>query len=179
MDHPRSRGVYDQVDNVAAAHEGSSPLARGLPERKSEAVYGQGSSPLARGLHVGARRGGGGVRIIPARAGFTRRWSVVVMWCSGSSPLARGLRQGHLPGGRELGIIPARAGFTCSRRRLGRAIRDHPRSRGVYLQVIPQQNMEPGSSPLARGLHSLPLVFSLRLGIIPARAGFTEGGDEC
>ena len=50
-DHPRSRGVY------------SSP-----GERRRRAA---GSSPLARGLLAARYSRDGGVRIIPARAGFT------------------------------------------------------------------------------------------------------------
>ena len=52
-DHPRSRGVYDDVKPPPPIAKGSSPLARGL-------------LILARGSRVGAR-------IIPARAGFTDR----------------------------------------------------------------------------------------------------------
>ena len=51
-DHPRSRGVYRSAAAWAAVSGGSSPLARGLP-----------SGGLARGGHL---------RIIPARAGFTK-----------------------------------------------------------------------------------------------------------
>ena len=97
-DHPRSRGVYPDVDLLEETQRGSSPLARGL--RGQPGPYNR-----SRG-------------IIPARAGFTpsllrprrRRWDhprsrgvyiqtavlTVVSW--GSSPLARGL---HL---RILGI---------------------------------------------------------------------------
>ena len=50
-DHPRSRGVYDLGGGAVAAGAGSSPLARGLPQRDAD-----------RGDSVG---------IIPARAGFT------------------------------------------------------------------------------------------------------------
>ena len=50
-DHPRSRGVYADI-----AHE--------FPEY-------EGSSPLARGLHSGGCPKHPGLRIIPARAGFT------------------------------------------------------------------------------------------------------------
>ena len=51
-DHPRSRGVYITQPRNASARRGSSPLARGLPK-----------SPPDRQARV---------RIIPARAGFTR-----------------------------------------------------------------------------------------------------------
>ena len=50
-DHPRSRGVYAiECKNVTRM---------------------DGSSPLARGLQAGVEFGDGGLRIIPARAGFT------------------------------------------------------------------------------------------------------------
>ena len=91
-DHPRSRGVYEAV---------------GITEHSSD-----GSSPLARGLLRVCVRIDDGVRIIPARAGFTifsgrilayrldhpRSRGVYegggdyVFSLCGSSPLARGLR---------------------------------------------------------------------------------------
>ena len=51
-DHPRSRGVYQDLARAFVNQSGSSPLARGLPDRAG----------------VVQRSG----RIIPARAGFTR-----------------------------------------------------------------------------------------------------------
>ena len=131
-DHPRSRGVYPCWFSYPIVFLGSSPLARGLQ--------------LALGVVVV------GVRIIPARAGFTRPPSRPRaaprdhprsrgVYCSatcgrtetrGSSPLARGLR-GRCPGGwRRAGIIPARAGFTTPPEWLASMSPDHPRSRGVY-----------------------------------------------
>ena len=111
-DHPRSRGVYWRSPLPPPTAAGSSPLARGLPKAA-----------------LGCREH---LRIIPARAGFTRRprrrrqegpdhprsrgvYPSMVkapMTRPGSSPLARGL-----PGrGEERPpvhrIIPARAGFT-------------------------------------------------------------------
>ena len=77
-DHPRSRGVYN-----------------GLPAQPAE---GAGSSPLARGLLRVGQGDGGGVGIIPARAGFTMASTGRRRGGCGSSPLARGL---HL---RILGI---------------------------------------------------------------------------
>ena len=91
-----------------------------------------GSSPLARGLRYLLPAKHSGVRIIPARAGFTevgvehghrledhprsRGVYADLSWDGepmvGSSPLARGLRGFHAVGGKNFGIIPARAGFT-------------------------------------------------------------------
>ena len=54
----------------------------------------------------------------------------------GSSPLARGLLCINIRLSAYCGIIPARAGFTTWGRGYGRASRDHPRSRGVYIIII-------------------------------------------
>ena len=52
-DHPRSRGVYAATSLMNLSTVGSSPLARGLPHPP---------------MPIASR-----ARIIPARAGFTRR----------------------------------------------------------------------------------------------------------
>ena len=134
-------------------------------------------------------------RIIPARAGFTggappprrrpgdhpRSRGVYttdgdyVTIPPGSSPLARGLPIPPSPDGAARGIIPARAGFTPRRRTCGSPTGDHPRSRGVYSPSTGQIWSTSGSSPLARGLLVLSRDDSGEPGIIPARAGFTDG----
>ena len=173
-DHPRSRGVYRISILVPGRCIGSSPLARGLPR---------------------ARPGNGRlVRIIPARAGFTRRavrrarglgdhprsrgvylfihlHQTVLM---GSSPLARGLRRPPGRQGPPRGIIPARAGFTRPTTWSTRSRPDHPRSRGVYWTGVVQPVWSGGSSPLARGLQEALFAQKRPNGIIPARAGFTD-----
>ena len=112
------------------------------------------------------------MRIIPARAGFTTknenesmvfpdhprsrgvygdRVSALIR-DPGSSPLARGLpRRASLPL-HSVRIIPARAGFTLRGPRSRLDVWDHPRSRGVYIDVKHRIAAESGSSPLARGL---------------------------
>ena len=113
-DHPRSRGVYTATGALRASRAGSSPLARGLPERRESTD-----------AHPG---------IIPARAGFTppltptrprstdhpRSRGVYpgvigpLGLGAGSSPLARGLPRHAMLRHAYHGIIPARAGFTSS-----------------------------------------------------------------
>ena len=154
-DHPRSRGVYDGPPGVGVAGEGSSPLARGL-RREGWVIL-------------------PGLRIIPARAGFTpphpaapgrtsdhpRSRGVygltVAGWVAwmGSSPLARGLLSFLVVGTPPVRIIPARAGFTPVARRVMKRWKDHPRSRGVYFWLRYGYAMNVGSSPLARGLRIL------------------------
>ena len=91
-DHPRSRGVYVVTSGNAMDLTGSSPLARGL-HLTCMAI-----------LHF--------ARIIPARAGFTRRYDR-----RGSGrpdhPRSRGVYLYVLNKGIYITrIIPARAGFT-------------------------------------------------------------------
>ena len=174
-DHPRSRGVY-------------------YTERGDDKVQ-EGSSPLARGLHTADRPGRGAVRIIPARAGFTRRPStstlrdrdhprsrgVYARAClgavsaAGSSPLARGLPLAAIEDQVHDRIIPARAGFTCQPHWGHTPYPDHPRSRGVYPIGHRLHRGLDGSSPLARGLPRIQSGAGYLPRIIPARAGFTTG----
>ena len=57
-------------------------------------------------------------------------------------------------------------------------LRDHPRSRGVYLHDRPVARPVVGSSPLARGLPRGTTKPVGGQGIIPARAGFTSGSSR-
>ena len=234
-DHPRSRGVYPSTDLLWASPEGSSPLARGLPQPpgaqlgclriiparagftprgpppaaprrdhpRSRGVYNPnatwyvcelGSSPLARGLRPARQWPPPLSRIIPARAGFTRapgrrrrrpwdhprsrgvysRTRATPKTPLGSSPLARGLRGGGVDDRLGPGIIPARAGFTLLAALLHELRLDHPRSRGVYSPPDTPATAGSGSSPLARGLRVAADAEFGGVGIIPARAGFTE-----
>ena len=93
---------------------------------------------------------------------------------SGSSPLARGLREYWCRGVGCGWIIPARAGFTVVLRRRRSWAEDHPRSRGVYIDIGPGGTSEIGSSPLARGLLKAMTQKAIESRIIPARAGFTR-----
>ena len=90
-------------------------------------------------------------------------------------PARAGFTASRRPGARCVpGIIPARAGFTTLRTVPCSTPTDHPRSRGVYSvqPLIPDAPW--GSSPLARGLPNAPDDDFGLLGIIPARAGFTN-----
>ena len=154
-DHPRSRGVYLFL----------------MPALRS----GMGSSPLARGLHAERAFKEADARIIPARAGFTAFPESPLGKILGSSPLARGLLGAELRHVHDAGIIPARAGFTSVVLVAVLVAWDHPRSRGVYVELVPVDRGAGGSSPLARGLHRGITTHATPRRIIPARAGFTLG----
>ena len=180
-------GPPDAVDGIIPARAGftSSTSRRRTTctdHPRSRGVYGRGfSAPLER------------VRIIPARAGFTwaarsatraardhprsrgvyRTIGGTQVDIQGSSPLARGLPRAWVRVCARVGIIPARAGFTAAAYGDGSGDRDHPRSRGVYLNHLTMFPSVPGSSPLARGLQRLSSWSLWSPRIIPARAGFT------
>ena len=118
------------------------------------------------------------MRIIPARAGFTRHPGPRPVPLGGSSPLARGLHSQLHIDTIQRRIIPARAGFTNCPPGPRASGWDHPRSRGVYIAVGVSVGGVPGSSPLARGLPGRCTWLWCLLGIIPARAGFTVVRSE-
>ena len=172
-DHPRSRGVYSRVSSRSFLVCGSSPLARGLPSRRRGLPPPGGIIPARAGFTRSSRRSWGTRRDHPRSRGVYEESRPIDPRIPGSSPLARGLLPVGVPDADRLGIIPARAGFTRSSRRSWGTRRDHPRSRGVYEESRPIDPRIPGSSPLARGLLPVGVPDADRLGIIPARAGFT------
>ncbi len=134
---------------------------------------GAGSSPLARGLRGHGLARGGGCRIIPARAGFTRlggcgrktRWdhprsrgvyleedSALVDFL-GSSPLARGLRLGVAVLHQRHGIIPARAGFTQEALAEPVALRIIP-ARAGFTPATPSPAPTTPDHPRSRGVYN-------------------------
>ena len=160
MDHPRSRGVYQDRNLRYPLGDGSSPLARGLPR-----------CPVC---------GTGTARDHPRSRGVYRPSGPPTRRPAGSSPLARGLLSLAPRCARCARIIPARAGFTGRYPRQRTSDRDHPRSRGVYPCSRTKSRMRSGSSPLARGLRRGGVDGVGAEGIIPARAGFTPtAGSPC
>ena len=152
-DHPRMRGVY-----------GGSP-APGAPRA--------GSSPHARGLLRDRPRRAGELRIIPACAGFTSRWTgpPTRTW---DHPRMRGVYGRYRSLSKDVrGSSPHARGLQEPHRREHRCPPDHPRMRGVYARSSTVMRAHWGSSPHARGLLQ-PAPFSPPgPGIIPACAGFT------
>ena len=93
---------------------------------------------------------------------------------SGSPPLARGIPHGAGVAISGTGITPARAGNTKILYNLLAIYRDHPRSRGEYLNSVQYEDETEGSPPLARGILSKRLLGYDDYGITPARAGNTS-----
>ena len=91
----------------------------------------------------------------------------------GSSPLSRGILVEAVLDVVEGGIIPALAGNTVAGMTgVGRGP-DHPRSRGEYSDETGWCVIDPGSSPLSRGIPTFSLTGPRGARIIPALAGNT------
>ena len=177
-DHPRSRGVYERAISTDDLLAGSSPLARGLPNTTTANLSSGRIIPARAGSTIPQTRRGRTYQDHPRSRGVYVRSDGRVWGEYGSSPLARGLLVGCQVIEVGIGIIPARAGSTvASASRQSRRM-DHPRSRGVYRTIRSRCARSPGSSPLARGLRSPSGGWGGRGGIIPARAGSTQGGED-
>ena len=154
----------------------------------------RGSSPRVRGLLLRGLLSRARTRIIPARAGFTRRFAGESLGrpdhpraCGvyrrhgrprprrrGSSPRVRGLLVHRHRVELTPRIIPARAGFTCGCPQDGAESEDHPRACGVYGMMRAGLRVGGGSSPRVRGLRLDSVGTHVGVRIIPARAGFTR-----
>ena len=173
QDHPRACGANFSI----------SPVSMGRP----------GSSPRVRGKRKLAGRPIQHVRIIPARAGQTRRFFHVIIRCTdhpracganhrrrrqqgqegGSSPRVRGKLRRAVPMQSGLRIIPARAGQTSSSVSAMIVSPDHPRACGANNYWNHAGSRSRGSSPRVRGKLCWLTRWRWLIRIIPARAGQT------
>ena len=174
QDHPRACGANFSI----------SPVSMGRP----------GSSPRVRGKRKLAGRPIQHVRIIPARAGQTRRFFHVIIRCTdhpracganhrrrrqqgqegGSSPRVRGKLRRAVPMQSGLRIIPARAGQTSRSSVRTSCFPDHPRACGANELMATTLKQFNGSSPRVRGKRLAVADRLLTNRIIPARAGQTK-----
>ena len=152
--HPRSRGEHGSHPAPRVETRGSSPLARGTPERGARPRGADPVHPRSRGEHGDRPR--------------------VRLGALGSSPLARGTRPHDLGVGHDARFIPARAGNTGARPRPPPPGTVHPRSRGEHSMGGWPGSAVIGSSPLARGTPNLAGAGDDVVRFIPARAGNTR-----
>ncbi len=158
--HPRSRGADPVAVALVNAALGSSPLARGGPQRARS---------------VGSVQG-----LIPARAGRTldRSRALAFRWAHPRSRGADPFEQG-----RDLSMVgssPLARGGPARGSPAGRRSGAHPRSRGADSRRAGRRRPIRGSSPLARGgLWGVRTVVSRRGSSPLARGGHALGRRPC
>ena len=172
-DHPRSRGEYRVESIDAKPIEGSSPLSRGIPPREEIELFIDRIIPALAGNTIIHRheylfdedhpRSRGEYTVTPGN----------VTDYDGSSPLSRGIHEGVWNCKMTPGIIPALAGNTSSGCWMLCSGKDHPRSRGEYVQPFTKNDSYTGSSPLSRGIQFVLQTVLNDGRIIPALAGNT------
>ena len=172
-DHPRTRGVYARIRGTTQLVVGSSPHTRGLPADRSDPADVAGIIPAHAGFTPSPTPPPSWGRDHPRTRGDYASSSPRAARTAGSSPHTRGLRAGGHEGGDHLGIIPAHAGFTWGPRPCRCWWPDHPRTRGVYAEMVGDPCRGLGSSPHTRGLLQVRDRGHLHVRIIPAHAGFT------
>ena len=172
-DHPRMRGEHAPETMESEPSVGSSPHARGAPAAYLSASELGGIIPACAGS-TGCRRRPSGPRWDhPRMRGEHSRSASLSSGVSGSSPHARGARHAKPHAFGRNGIIPACAGSTPQNPCRTPPAWDHPRMRGEHIMCVASPVMAMGSSPHARGAHSLSFSSSAIPRIIPACAGST------
>ena len=91
----------------------------------------------------------------------------------GSPPHTRGILEDSAWEVGKGGITPAHAGNTRLSWSAISSARDHPRTRGEYLEVVNRILGGRGSPPHTRGIPSPSHVRAIAIGITPAHAGNT------
>ena len=152
-----------------------------------------GSSPRGRGKHAGPGPCEACRRLIPARAGKTRRvarrrrapaahpraggenFGVPCRFraIADSSPRGRGKRGWRRKGQHVRRLIPARAGKTSATDDATSADSAHPRAGGENMIDLAKPQLTAGSSPRGRGKRPHVLRRQHHRGLIPAWAGKT------
>ena len=172
-DHPRVRGEHALRTPRIQVCAGSSPRARGAPDRARPPTRSTGIIPACAGSTpacAGSRRQ---QRDHPRVRGEHIEATLQVLKHEGSSPRARGAPAHLAAGAKGPGIIPACAGSTPSRSPASRLPTDHPRVRGEHNSRDATAIDNQGSSPRARGARAGLQWRSDAGGIIPACAGST------
>ena len=112
---PARAGFTIFLEGLNAAHRGSSPLARGLPDDGEVVMRDRRIIPARAGFTLLSMAFPYTVKDHPRSRGVYPEDLVLFTTPEGSSPLARGLPRRFLSLRVSIGIIPARAGFTTRR----------------------------------------------------------------
>ena len=173
--HPRACGENVFAVDVGRAPGGSSPRVRGKLLQLGAQDCAHGLIPARAGKTSCGPPAARTARAHPRACGENPQFVGSTGRTTGSSPRVRGkLLEDRRRLGRH-GLIPARAGKTRARWAPTDSARAHPRACGENYPRFAMTFGKLGSSPRVRGkLRDDPGELA-RLGLIPARAGKTDG----
>ena len=134
--HPRWRGEHDALHNGTRSPHGSSPLARGTPEKRANSEGVGRFIPAGAGNTSWSSRSTSKSPVHPRWRGEHMVPCIFAQCVCGSSPLARGTLGGRERPGASERFIPAGAGNTSclSISPARRAV--HPRWRGEHERLV-------------------------------------------
>ena len=171
--HPRPCGEHSLLQMRSLLHLGSSPPVRGAQHVHIPEPAPRGLIPARAGSTVGCTGGRVCRWAHPRPCGEHAEWLGKVLGPAGSSPPVRGAPRrcaAVVPCG---GLIPARAGSTPAPVPAGAIRGAHPRPCGEHLGCKVLRGSSLGSSPPVRGARVPRHGASVKIGLIPARAGST------
>ena len=154
---------------------GSSPRVRGKPREEDPRRPRRGLIPARAGKTTSPTAASTSAWAHPRACGenpATARW---VARISGSSPRVRGKLLEDHNRCRDAGLIPARAGKTARSDAPAAGPQAHPRACGENTPNLGDIQSRDGSSPRVRGKRPQGHERGDQIGLIPARAGKTQG----
>ena len=169
--HPRMRGERTVRTLASTSLNGSSPHARGTPQRTGLLLVSSRFIPACAGNAQSASRRGMGETVHPRMRGERLDEPMSISLQAGSSPHARGTPRQVINRCLRERFIPACAGNACEPCAASCRPPVHPRMRGERLIPAPVALQTAGSSPHARGTPNPQNEYPEYRRFIPACAG--------
>ena len=175
--HPRMRGEHGGWTLGIHQHDGSSPHARGTPDKRVRVHGRRRFIPACAGNTLTRAGGRSGKTVHPRMRGEHVRRSGVRRRAGGSSPHARGTLPVARLAPKDTRFIPACAGNTPRRSGMARSTSVHPRMRGEHQRRLTARRSAPRFIPACAGNTNISPKASVPCSVHPRMRG--EHGIYC
>ncbi len=175
---PRVRGEHVVGHQHQAVERGSTPRARGTPQRVRQPVPVRRFNPACAGNTTFTMFLVGSMSVQPRVRGEHRGKRVGNDCHGGSTPRARGTHHSGLPVHHPVRFNPACAGNTTRRTPLRRGFSVQPRVRGEHARSAWRHRWSRGSTPRARGTRETGEKGDGNIRFNPACAGNTSAATR-
>ena len=162
------------MNDISIILKGSPPLTRGTLQQLLQVARAARITPAHAGNTVGYLLSGMDAEDHPRSRGEHFIRFITGVMVEGSPPLTRGTLLCQVSDLDCRRITPAHAGNTIQQEASATRNRDHPRSRGEHVLLLPVAVSKIGSPPLTRGTHIKGAMKQCQLRITPAHAGNTS-----